>query len=193
MLKKILLISSVLAMTSTVALADFAPAPYVGGGIGLTNSTVDLKSGSAKSATFGSYRGVPFNVFAGYGGIVNQNLYLAGEVNGTIATANISNNDNLKTSHSLGASIIPGVVLGDHSLLYGRAGVVRSRFSEVSDTRNGGQFGVGLQTSLTQNVDIRGEYDFVAYKSVSTHINGIRTTAAPRSDQFTMGLVYKFD
>lgn len=193
MLKNLFLIGSILAVTSTVALAN--PAPYVGGSIGITNNTVDLHSNSIKSITFGSYRGVPVSMFAGYGGVVNQNFYLAGELSGTIATANISDNTDLKTSYSYGVSVVPGLMLSDHSMLYGRAGVVRTHFTSGNgETRNGGQFGVGLQTSLTQNLDVRGEYDFVAHKSIdSRDAFGERLTASPRSDQFNFGLVYKFD
>jgi opacity protein-like surface antigen len=198
MLKKTLLVGSILAVTSSLAIAN--PAPYVGGSIGIINNSINVKSNIGpnnigRTMTIGSYRGVPFNVFAGYGGVISDNFYLAGELSGTAGTANISNNDTgLKTSYGLGASVIPGIKLSENSLLYARAGVVRTHFPSA-ENRNGGQLGLGLQTSLTQNIDIRTEYDFVAYKSIDVkNATGHKVASfAPRSDQFNVGLVYKFD
>lgn len=181
MLKKIVLTSSILALTAGVALANTAP--YIGASTGVTTNTANK--------TGGSYRGMPFNVFAGYGGVVSQSFYLAGELTGTIANADISNNG-LRSTSGIGISVIPGVMLSDHTMAFARAGVVRTHFSvpgTSGQNQTGGQMGLGLQTSLTQNVDLRGEYDYVAYRSVNTY--GI--SLKPRTDQYTLGLVYKFD
>lgn len=184
MFKKIILASSVLALSTSIALAASQPAPYVGAGLGIVNNSVPNKSG------FSAYRGVPFNVFAGYGGLMNQSFYLAGELGATLGTGSLSDNNQLKTSYSYGASIMPGVMINDSTLAFGRVGVLKSEFTSSGGTsRSGGQFGAGLQTSLTQNVDIRGEYDFVAYESERT--NGV--SIAPRSDQFNVSLVYNFN
>lgn len=190
MMKKILLASAIAAVTSSVAVAHTAP--YVGASVGIINNTQNVKTNGSNS-TGGFYRGVPVNLFAGYGGVINQNFYLAGELNGTVGTMNISDDNNMKTSYGLGASIIPGVMLSDRTLAFARAGVVRSRFSGNDTTRTGGQFGFGMQTCLTQNVDLRGEYDFVAYQAKNQTSGGITSSVAPRSDQFSLGLVYKLD
>lgn len=187
MLKKIVLASAILSSTIGIATAAQDLAPYVGAGLGVTVNTLNTDSHGHEYG-ISNYRGVPFNLFAGYGGIVSQSYYLAGELGATLATANISGSNALKTTYGFGASIIPGIMLSDHTLAYGRLGVVRSKFDN-DDMRNGGQFGLGMQTSLTQNVDLRGEYDFIAYKSISSQ--GI--SVSPRADQFTVGLVYKFD
>jgi opacity protein-like surface antigen len=183
MLKKFILASAVLASSASFAMN--APSPYVGGSIGITANT-------SSSNAVGSYRGVPFNVFAGYGGVVNQSFYLAGELGATLATADIQDNG-LKSSYGYGASIIPGVMLSDHTLGFARAGVVRARFPKQNSNSTGGEFGVGLQTSLTQCLDLRAEYDFIAYRSINGKTGGKAYTASPRSDQFNLGLVYKFD
>lgn len=187
MLKKLFLASAILA-GSTSAIAGNAP--YVGAGIGIINNTANVKI-DGTTDTYGAYRGVPFNLYAGYGGLVNQNFYLAAELNGTVGTANISNdNSGLKSTYGLGLSVIPGVMLSDRTMAYARAGIVKTRFPDVqSKTLTGGQFGLGLQSSVAQNVDIRGEYTFVAYQSKNFEFG----SAAPRSDQFTLGLVYKFE
>lgn len=187
MLKKLLVACSVLALTSSVAFAT--PTPYIGAGLGVTVNTANN--------TYGSFRGVPVNLFAGYGGIVTQNFYLAGELFGTAGTFSLNDNGGLKTTYGYGASLLPGFMLSDHTLAFARVGVIRTRFTDLSDTRTGGELGLGLQTSLTQNVDIRGEYDYVAYQSVSGRTSGIfgnhSYSTSPRSDQFNLGLVYKFD
>jgi opacity protein-like surface antigen len=192
MLKKFLLASAIVALTSGIAIAN--PAPYVGASVGITNNTSTVKV-EDNSFTGGAYRGVPFNVFAGYGGVVNQNFYLAGEISGTVGTANISENTQLKTSYGYGASIIPGLMLSDHTLAFARAGVVRSWFSssESNTWQNGGQLGLGMQTSITQNVDLRTEYDFVAYEAKSYTVGNSSASTAPRADQFNIALVYKLD
>ncbi len=182
MLKKILLASAMLVSTTGIAMADQALAPYVGVSTGINVMTAD-------KAGLNGYRGVPFNAFVGYGGTIEQNLYLAGELTGTVATGQISDTNQLKTTYGYGASILPGFMLSDHTLAFARLGLLRTRFSQIDSTKTGAQIGLGLQTSLTQNLDLRGEYDFAGYK----HINYSGTTASPISDLFTLGVVYKFD
>lgn len=178
MLKKLVIAGTALALSSSLAFANGIP--YVGASIGeATNTTSSLNR---------NYRGMPFTVNAGYGALLSQNLYLAGEIFGTLGTLTLDDNG-LKSTYGVGASILPGIMLGEHTLTYARLGVVRSRFSPSASSNrnvNGGQLGLGMQVGLTQNVDLRGEYVFTAYQSFS----GIST---PRQDQVNFGLVYKFD
>jgi opacity protein-like surface antigen len=192
MLKKILIASSILVVTTGIAAAN--PAPYVGASLGITaNTSSSTAYGTHDGAILSApsnFRGVPFSIFAGYGGVINENYYLAGELTGTVVAADISNNNGLKTNYGYGASILPGVMLSDHTLAFARAGVVRTRFSNADTTQTGGQFGLGLQTTLTQNVDVRGEYDYTAYSSLN---NSMGRISSPRSDAATVALIYKFD
>jgi opacity protein-like surface antigen len=187
MFKKVLLASSVLALTCGVAMANSAP--YIGASAGMEVNTVN------RNVAVGTYRGVPFNLFAGYGALLSQTFYIAGELLGTVGTGDVSGTNTLKTSYSLAGSIIPGIMINNSTMLFGRAGVISSHFTNLNDSREGGQFGLGMQTGLTQSVDIRTEYDFVAYKSLTTtKIPGYAsTTISPRADEFNLGLVYKFD
>lgn len=189
MLKKVLFTSAVLALTSSVAFANAGP--YVGAGLGVqVNTSSGVASGIPVSSNPGNFRGVPFNVFAGYGSVINQNFYLAGELNGTLGTGEISNSNKMKTSYGYGASVLPGVMLSDHTLAFARVGIVRTRFSDANQTATGGQVGVGLQTSLTQNVDVRGEYDYTGYGSFN---NSVGRVSSPRTDAFNASLIYKFE
>jgi opacity protein-like surface antigen len=174
MFKK-LLMASVLATTSTVALANGAP--YLGASVGVVDNT----------SSQGSFRGIPLTISGGYGAIVNQNVYLAGEVFGVLGTATLNNNatiNSVKTTHGYGVSFIPGLMLSDHTMTYARVGLVKSRFTTAGKTVTGGQIGLGLQTSVTQNWDLRGEYDYTGYNK----FNGISVKA----DAFNLGLVYNF-
>ena len=179
MLKKIF---AATALMFAMGVSMASTAPYIGASVGVVNNSTD--SGSVKGQA-GVFRGMPFSVFAGYAGLNDQGLYLAGELNGTVGTGEFSNANGLKTTYGYGVSLVPGLMLNQHTLAFARAGVVRARFSSVGSTATGGQFGLGLQTSLTQNLDVRGEYDFTAFQSVST-------VGAPRQDAFNVGLVYKF-
>ena len=179
MIKKIL-VGTLLASAVTVASANTA-APYVGAGLG-----VNVNTSSSGVNTFFT-RTMPVSIFAGYGGVVNQNFYLAGEFTGVLGAGELTSKGNsVKTTYGYGLSVLPGLMLSDHTLAFARVGFVRSRFTNMNTYGNGGQIGLGLQTSLTQNVDVRGEYDFTAYKTVSN-------VGAPRSDAASVSLVYKFD
>ncbi|EKD55148.1 MAG: hypothetical protein ACD_60C00025G0045 [uncultured bacterium] len=177
MLKKIAIASSILAVSSTLSFASSAP--YLGIGLGLTNNTAGTSN----------YRGIPFTISGGYGATVDQNVYLAGEIFANLGTATLNNNPggvSLRTTYSYGLSFIPGLMLSDHAMMFIRLGVIKTRFSSLnSNATTGGQAGLGLQTSVTQNWDVRGEYDYTSYRRVGG--------ASPRSDAFNIGLVYKFE
>lgn len=178
MFKKIVIASAILA-SSSVAFASASP--YVGAALGV--NTLTSTSGS-------NYRGVPVDLFAGYGATVNTNLYLGGEVFATPFTGTVSKSansvGNLRTTYGYGVSIMPGVMFSDHTLGYIRAGVVRSHFSTLGQNKTGGQLGLGMQTNLTQDIDLRTEYVYSAYSNVSV-------SKSPKSDAFKLGLIYKFE
>lgn len=195
MIKKMAYAATLIAMSCQL---QASPAPYVGGSIGIiTNTTQNLFTNIINSQGFlistpGNFRGLPFNAFLGYGGLVSQNCYLSGEIGGTVGTATLSNGQ-LKTSYGYGASLLPGLILSDFTMGYARLGVVRSRFSDQGQTVTGGQLGAGIQTNLTQNIDIRVEYVFTAYQSFNGSAGGYGHVDAPRSDACNLGLIYKFD
>jgi opacity protein-like surface antigen len=179
MLRKILLGSVLFA--ATTSFASMNPAPYLGANIGVVVNT------GKKDGDHAYFRGMPINIVGGFGGLVDQNFYLAGEVFGTVYTGPISD-AGLKTTYGWGVSALPGVMLSDHTLGFARIGAIWSQFSAPSKTAVGGQIGVGLQTTLTQDVDLRGEYDYSIYSS-----NNLGNLSNPHSDLFTLGIIYKFD
>ena len=187
MLKKYIFTVLLMALSSA-ATAYSRVYPYLGGSLGITANT-------ATTNTFGSFRGVPVSVFAGFGGIVYQNFFLAGELTGTLATAEISNHGAVQTNYGYGVSVLPGFEFCDHTLIFARLGAVRTHFSRVRVPTDsiktdvtGGQFGLGMQTALTPAIDIRGEYDFICYKAISA--GGYYPE--PPFDVATASLIYKF-
>jgi opacity protein-like surface antigen len=179
MFKKLLIATAILATTSGIAAANLS-VPYLGASLGV--NTLTASNGV-------SYRGVPITVFGGYGAVVSQAIYLGGEVFGTLGTSTLNNNNSvstsLKTSYGYGVSFMPGYVLTDRTMMFLRAGLVRSRFSSIDANSTGAQLGLGMQTNLLQNWDVRGEYDYTSYNKVG----GVK----PKSDLFNLGFVYKID
>ena len=180
-MKKIILASAMLA--ATVGVTSVSASPYVGASVGVN---VNSSTNATVAGNPGVFRGIPVKLFAGYGSLLSQSFYLAGEIFGTLGTGEISTSNNMKTSYGMGVSVLPGLMLNDSTMMYARAGVVRSRFSSVNKMANGGQLGLGMQTSLTQNMDVRGEYTYTDYSNVGV-------VKSPRADEYTLGLVYKID
>ena len=201
MLKKLLIATAILATSSTIALAG---APYVGVGLGVNNFSSKLTDTDNTINKFGA-RSALVNVFGGYGALVNQTIYLGGEVFFTEApaTAKVTSSDGdyakLTSNYSYGISFIPGVMLSEHTMAYLRAGIVRGHFNSKasadgayaskSQNATGGQLGLGLQTSVSQNIDLRGEYVYTSYRS----FNVAGTKVSSGTDQFTLAAIYKFD
>jgi opacity protein-like surface antigen len=204
MFKKLVIVSAVLAVSSNVALAkhhhqrhhksvdykneQVVPAatpvvesahvvenavggPYVGVGLGVANK--------------GSFTGLVDNFFAGYGKTIYNNYYLGGELFGNAGSIALSGQQyNNRANYGLGASVIPGVMLTRDTMAYGRIGVKASQYHGSNSTHTGGQLGLGVQTSIAQNWDVRGEYDYTGYGI----INNFTKKA---TNQVGVGLVYK--
>lgn len=156
----------------------FAAGPYIGGSIGMRDNI-----------SSGAYRGIEGTLSAGYGTMLSPCWYLAGEIFGgdsfNLQDHKTPGNLGIRSSWSYGLDVIPGFMLTDYVLAYARGGVVRTRFSDANVNATGGRAGVGLQTSIAQCWDLRGEYVYTYYGKVSN-------VGKPQSDQVNVGLVYKF-
>jgi opacity protein-like surface antigen len=169
MFKKMLLTSIIMAASSTVALAAI---PYVGGSLGL--SGLDINHGGKDEA------GAIGKLLGGYGSTfgVNENIYLGTELN--IDLAHYPRNTGV--TYGLGASFIPGLMITKSTMIYSRIGLETNHNTHSSIMYFGHQLGLGLQTNLAKNWDIRGEY--VRYSNVNNYTSG--------NSQLNLGLVYKF-
>lgn len=137
-----------------------------------------------------SYRGISPKLALGYGTILGQSFFLAGEVSAAIGTAELSNNTDttgisLRVNRSYDFSLLPGILFSENTLGYLRLGVVSSNFSEPDKSTTGGEIGVGLQFAVLNCWYIRGEYFYTTY-------GAIENLGTPVSDTFALGAVYTF-
>ena len=197
MLKQLIFVTASLAAISGIVLAD--PVPYVGLSTGIVNNAAQEKDTSAAKFFLPSSRNVPVKLFAGYGGAINQNLYLAGEVEVGTTAATLNDAKFLRVSRTYGASVLPGVMLNDDTVLFTRLGLLKTRFSKErfggdtlpSFSTLGGEIGLGLQANVAPNFAIRGEYDYVAYRKEAKSLQTVFKT--PQADQFMVSAIYKFN
>jgi outer membrane immunogenic protein len=202
MFKKIA-VATILLASSQVTLANISGTPYIGASVGVNHQLFQEKVDSYK-ANFGGTGGI-INIFGGYGARVNKNIYLGGEIFANTTTGVVTASEvmddaaslKLRTKYSYGASLIPGLMLSENTMLYGRLGVVKTKFNEKAqipgvpslsenNTVTGGQFGLGLQTKVTQKMDLRGEYIYTDYNS----FHSLDSKVNASSGQANIGIVY---
>jgi outer membrane immunogenic protein len=188
--------------------ASFSPllqaGTYVGAAAGANQGTWKVTDAVGNSVNF-TRRSAMGTVFAGYGSMLSSNLYLGGE--GTASLANTTSRTqnftstfgvvtaNIKQTYTYGASILPGVVVGQGTLLYLRGGMVRTHFSynasnaAISGSKNltGKQVGAGIEYAYMSNLDLRLEYAYTKYNSMSA----FNSSFSPRNNQLQLGIVYK--
>lgn len=203
MFKKLVIATAVLAASSSIAFAanykgdykgekmapcptySYTAGPYIGVSIGpIINVTSAPMAFEAFSGTLS----------VGWAGMLTPSFYLAGELfgQGNASIKNYSvNNASAKSTWTYGLDVIPGYMLTDYVLGYLRLGVGRAQFSESGPSGNSNnnstawRLGVGGQTNLYQNWDLRGEYVYNGYGSVSN-------VGKVQSSQFNIGVIYKF-
>lgn len=162
--------------------ASFSGA-YVGIGIGhggLTSSNQGARSGGFILDVTRSGQGGLVNAFAGIGAEFSG-FYVGGELHADTGHIdwNIERDPqgrvySVEYDYSYGASARIGHVLSPSALLYGRAGLVRTRFDNryattnasvrEKTTRTGFRYGTGLQVRIGQHSSARFEYTFTEYK-----------------------------
>ncbi|MDR3477551.1 MAG: outer membrane beta-barrel protein [Gammaproteobacteria bacterium] len=177
MLKKIFAGCTLLFSCITVA---HAAAFYLG-------PTIFLKANTSNS---NSIREASPRFSLGYGGNTTQYYYFGGEIFVDPFSAVVSNHNKtgptMRDTHSFGISIIPGVRLNESSMVYVRIGGIDSHFTYNNNNDVGLQLGLGLSTTVSMNWDVRGEYNYVTYRSMTD-------IGAPRSDWYGIGAVYRFE
>lgn len=203
MFKKALIATCILAASSTVALAgrhykDEAPrfkdtvatppciteymtGPYVGLSLG---PRVNYSNNPAV------YKGLEATLSIGYAALVTPMFYLAGEAYAGDSAQlrdypSAGSSLDVRSTWNYGASIIPGIMLTDNMVGYIRGGMNRTRFSRISRYATAWHAGIGIQSNIVQNWDIRAEYVYNQYN----HADGVNN---PYAEQFNFGIVYKF-
>lgn len=165
---------------------SFGGGPYVGLNLGLrTNYTSNPVA----------YKGVEGIVTAGFGYLVKNGFYIAEEVfveEGAQLQGYSDSAESGKSSWSVGLSVLPGYLILDNLIGYLRLGAVKTYFSSASGSNNGGQVGLGFQTALLENWDLRGEYIYSFYQASSSCNTQAGQLGSVKSDQFNVGIFYKF-
>lgn len=197
---------------------------YAGAGVGVDATEFRTTSYVSKPSTFdvinktqSSAQGVLGNIFAGYSWRYCW-LYLAGELNGNLSSARFHTTNQeffnnavagttYKINRTWGVSALPGIILPQTTLLYGRIGYVNGFFNtdttdvslaNVSARLNGVRYGLGLQKRICRNFDMRFEYSRISYQDHSDFVFdpigtvSKKTILTPFSNQFELGFVYHF-
>lgn len=163
------------------------------------------------------------NIFAGYGRLYQQ-FYLGGEINAAVSSLEYHYSANysfgsiiyqLNRTYDIdshyGIAIRPGYVLIENVMLYGKLSYLRAHvktkvvqtdaigdFLSDANSRNisGIGYGFGLEAALSQQWNVRVEYEHVDYNDYTeTTVIGAESdsiTITPRSDQFGIALAYRF-
>jgi len=63
-------------------------------------------------------------------------------------------------------------------------GVIGTRFSNFGSSRWGYEGGIGMEGSISDSWNVRGEFDWISFKSIA----GIKTNG----QLYTIGAIYKF-
>ncbi|MDX1901982.1 MAG: outer membrane beta-barrel protein [Gammaproteobacteria bacterium] len=197
MFKKLVIASAVLAVTTSPAFAGaykgvykgempcptYNPpvAPYLG---------ISIGKKTAYANTSEAFQGFVGTLSLGYGGIVSPNWYLAGEVFAD-GVAKIDDDSasavSVSSSWDYGVSLIPGYMITSNVLAYLRLGGIDTRFnSSGSNWKWGWQVGLGGQTNVAQNWDLRAEYVYTSNSSPKTGVSRVST------DAVNLGLIYRF-
>lgn len=168
------------------------------------------KERKAGRGWFGSF-------FGGYAWNRDQ-FFLAGEANINISSVD-TNNSNKEYIHqkfsstkfsihsSVGLSVLPGYLLNDMTLFYGRLGVARGHFEsdttdislfERSQHLEGFRWGFGMKQTLTSQLAVILEYSQINYESLSGYtFDSLSSTSkftqiTPTTSQAEIGMIYNF-
>lgn len=141
-----------------------------------------------------AYKGLEGTLTAGFGVLMKSGFYIGEEVFAAdgVQLQNYSDSaEGGKSSWSIGLSVLPGYLILDNLIGYLRLGVVKTYFSS-NGSYNGGQVGLGLEAALSENWDLRSEYIYSFYGTESSCSSEPGELGSVKSDQFNVGLIYKF-
>lgn len=189
---------------------------YIGVQAGYGSYRVNNSINSPGGTTLTSnYPGLASNWTAGaligYGRTIGSLFYLGGEI---FINANNFQQDfsvssgagpTVYTNQTLngptaGFGLLPGIRFTESTLTFVRLGWNRTIFKTnetitgsdnggVSNARSGFVFGVGLETLITTNYSVRGEFDHTYYNQYNTYAV-YNTVVNPSSNQFMVSFIY---
>ncbi|KTD27052.1 MULTISPECIES: outer membrane protein [Legionella] len=207
------------------------PGFYVGAAVGPEGASFSQKAHVQRpgTATSGAFNVIDRNHFSGIGlfgtlfaGLswIYKQIYLAAEVNGTMSSVEykLINDEYVhqnfaKTTftvrNSEGVSALPGFLLSENTVLYGRIGYANGRIKLVEGgdptihgaaTRKSGlRWGLGLRHAFNERFSFMMDFSQITYSSIHSFVfepNGNVTKATkitPKTAQVAFGLIYRFD
>ncbi len=110
--------------------------------------------------------------------------------------------------HSVGLSLLPGLLLNNSTLFYARLGGLSRNFKIITTentlpntnkNRYGFRYGLGIQQCLSDQFAFRLEYSQALYQKMRIFGNdaagGVtkNTSIAPQTQKFEIGLIYNFN
>src|SRR3990167_6951960 len=172
MLKKLLITSVLLALSTEIVFAKATP--YAGVGIGIHNT--------------GGYTGLMENAFVGIGKVVGeqQDYYFGQEIFAEFGSVPLSNNQANRAKYGLGISLIPGIILYQDTMAYLRVGCEALRYPVFHSTDAAPQIGLGMQTKLYKNWDVRGEFLH------SFGYGALDNLSRTKDNRLNVGFLYQF-
>jgi opacity protein-like surface antigen len=206
LVKNILIVLIAFGVSATVYAANGAP--YVGLRIGANSGgSWNLTNPMGKTSYFG-ISGESAGILGGYSQNFGEKFSLGAEgflEDSVVRTANKSTDAvgttvKMRMTYSYGASVIPGYQIATDTVLFVRAGLVRTHFaltqavpassssSTAANTVTGGQAGLGLALSLSKILALRGEYIYSGYQSFTAYGNKV----SPHNNQLFASFTYKF-
>lgn len=183
---------------------------YVGLQIGhgsLISSNQGTRSGGTQLDVTRASRGGLIGLYAGHGTII-QRGYLGVEAEGDVSAINwnIERDPNGRTysaehDYSFGGSARAGVLVGDSALVYGRIGVVRTRFDiryattsvsvRAKETRTGVRYGGGLEIGLGGRARLRMDYTVTDYDRYDVRYGNNSDRFDHSEDLFRIGVSWR--
>ena len=162
---------------------------------------------SVRRAGFGTGAGL----FAGYGHAFGP-FYAGAEIEGDLASENWNIKRDptgriysVEKNYSYGASLRGGYIVAQNTLIYGRAGLVETRFStdyattgsaaRGEQTKTGIRVGGGVEMPIGKSTQMRFDYTWTDYGSYNLkYSNGPAGTDSFKNTEnlFRVGLAYKF-
>jgi opacity protein-like surface antigen len=204
LVKNLLMALIVFGVSATVYAASSLP--YLGLRLGANSGgSWNLTNPQGKTSSFGT-NGESVGILGGYSQNFDEKFSLAGEgflEYSAVRTANkntdaIGTTVKMRMTYSYGVSVMPGYQIAPDTILFVRAGLIRTHFeltqallstsSTSGNTINGGQAGIGLALNLSKTLTLRGEYTYSGYQSFTAYGNRV----SPHNNQLFVSFVYKF-
>jgi len=204
-MKKLLVVSSLL-LSSSVMATGF----YAGGQLGVSSAhTKHTEVTTANSSELGSI-GMAYGVYTGYRFDL-EDFFIGGELDYNFNTAESENKagaekNEFKQDGSIGLHFLAGVPIGESTDIYGRIGLVETKFegqftntnsgatSKFDKTIQGTVLGIGMQHHLDEMLTVRLDYRYTMYDkyTVSKANAFMGDTLENINQSFTVGLQYTF-